>query len=248
MIQEPLVSIITIVYNGEKHIAGTIRSVMEQTYRNLEYIIVDGGSTDNTLAIIHGFGDAVTTVISEKDGGISDAFNKGIRRATGSIIGMINADDWYAPDAVARVVSAMGDQDIVYGDLQRWTQGRPDGIVRGEHRRLHREMTINHPTVFVRRECYWRYGLFDEQYACAMDYDLLLRLSTAGCGFVHVPAVLANMRWGGVSDKRWRQGCLETMRIKDKYLPDGKIFHRIYYLRHVLAIRVSRLLGKMTSR
>jgi glycosyltransferase involved in cell wall biosynthesis len=248
MIPEPLVSIITIVYNGEEHIAGTIRSVREQTYRKLEYIIVDGGSTDNTLAIIREFGDAVTTVISEKDRGIGDAFNKGIRMARGSIIGLINADDWYPPEAIARVVSAMGDHDIVYGDLQRWKHGRPDGIVRGDHRRLHSEMTINHPTVFVRQECYRRYGLFDERYECAMDYDLLLRLSLAGCGFVHVPAVLANMRWGGVSDKRWRQGCLETMRIKDKQLPGRKIYHRLYYVRHVLAIRVSRLLGRTTSR
>lgn len=243
MSAEPLVSIITIVYNGEKHIAGTIRSVAGQSYHNLEYIIVDGGSTDNTLAIVHTSGDIVTRVISEEDRGISHAFNKGIQMARGSIIGMINADDWYAPDAVARVVGAMGDHDVAYGDLQRWKQDRPEAIVKGDHRRLYREMTINHPTVFIRRECYLRYGLFDERYECAMDYDLLLRLLTAGCSFIHVPAVLANMRWGGLSDKRWRQGCLETMRIKDTYLPGRKISHRLYYLRHTLAIRINRSLA-----
>lgn len=248
MSAEPLVTIITIVYNGQEHIAGTIRSVAEQTYRNLEYIIVDGGSTDNTLEIVRASGNVVTRVISEKDRGISHAFNKGIEMSSGSIIGMINADDWYAPDAVARVVAAIGNHHVAHGDLHRWEQDRPHAIVVGEHRRLYREMTINHPTVFVRRECYLRYGLFDERYECAMDYDLLLRLLTAGCSFIHIPAVLANMRRGGLSDKRWRQGCLETMRIKDKYLPGRRIAHRLYYLRHVLAIRIRRSLAPIASR
>lgn len=238
----PLVSIITIVYNGEKHIADTIRSVGGQTYRNIEYIIVDGGSTDNTLSIIREFGDVVASVISEKDRGISDAFNKGIGRATGQIIGTINADDWYAPDALEKIVGMIGGYDIAYGDLQLWKKDRPDFILKGDHRSLNREMTINHPTVFVRRDCYRRFGLFDEQYKCAMDYDLLLRLSSAGCNFVHVPAVLAHMRAGGMSDMRWWLACLETMRVKDKYMPGRKIQHRLYCLKQILAIAIPKMM------
>ncbi len=241
----PLVSIITIVYNGEKHIADCIRSVRQQNYPNLQYIIVDGGSTDNTLAIIGQFRDSVTDLISEKDEGISDAFNKGILRAKGEIIGMINADDWYEEGAIEKAVStAMEGYDVVYGDLQLWKDGRPDFIFMGDHSRLRREMRVNHPTVFVRKSCYERFGLFDKRYKCAMDYELLLRLMIHGCRFKHIPGVLANMRWEGLSDTRWLLGCQETLSIKDRHLPHRKIGNRLYFYRHVLAIGGPKLLNK----
>jgi glycosyltransferase involved in cell wall biosynthesis len=246
MESRPLVSIITIVYNGEQHIADTIRSVGRQTYRNIEYIIVDGGSTDNTLSIVDQFKDSVTAVISEKDRGISDAFNKGIRRSGGEIIGIINADDWYESDTVERIVEKIRGFDVAYGDLRLWKEDAPDFIVKGDHGHLRHEMTINHPTVFVRRECYDRFGLFDEEYKCAMDYDLLLRLLNAGCRFVYVSGVLANMRWGGMSDAQWKLGCRETLQIKNKYMPQRRNANRLYYYKHVLAIRVPRLLRRFS--
>src|SRR6185437_4828325 len=131
--RQPLVSIITIVYNGEKHIADCVRSVQRQKYPNLQYIVVDGGSMDNTLAILKQFPDVITDLISEKDEGISDAFNKGILRARGRIIGLINADDWYEDGAVEMAVKAMTDADIAYGDLQLWKDGSPDFILTGDH-------------------------------------------------------------------------------------------------------------------
>jgi glycosyltransferase involved in cell wall biosynthesis len=240
--RRPLVSIVTIVYNGERYIADTIKSVAGQTYPDIEYIIVDGGSTDNTLAIVEQWGTRIAAVISEKDRGISDAFNKGIRRATGSIIGIINADDWYQPDAVEKAVQYLDGYDVAYGDLQQWKDGHPDFIVKGDHHLLTREMTVNHPTVFVRRECYERLGMFDEQYKCAMDYDLMLRLFTGGCRFIHIGSVLANMRWGGMSDAQWKLGCSETLRIKDRYLPKRKFLNRLYYYKHILAIRIPKML------
>jgi len=243
----PQVTIITIVYNGEQHIADTIRSVIAQNYPNLEYIIVDGGSTDNTLGIVKQFGAAVTTIISEKDEGISDAFNKGLRIAKGEIIGMINADDWYEDEAVKKAVSAMQDSniDVVYGDLRLWRGDAIDFVYTGSHSHLEKEMTVNHPTVFVRKSCYDRFGLFDKQYKCAMDYDLLLRFMVNNCRFSHAPSVLANMRWEGLSDSRWMLGVRETLAIKDHYFPQQKGRNRIYFYKHVLAISLPRLLKRL---
>jgi glycosyltransferase involved in cell wall biosynthesis len=244
----PLVSIVTIVYNGERYIADTIRSVAAQSYPNIEYIVVDGGSTDGTLEIAGRFKDTISTIITEKDRGISDAFNKGVRIARGEIIGIINADDWYEPNAVAMAVEYLAGSDVAYGDLRQWSEEKAEFIVRGDHHLLTREMTVNHPTVFVRRECYQRFGLFDEQYKCAMDYDLVLRLFRGGCRFIHVPAVLANMRWGGMSDFQWKLGCRETLQIKNKYLPSRRILNRLYYYKHILAIRLQKILKAIRLR
>jgi len=241
----PLVTIITIVYNGEKTIADTIRSVEAQKYPNLEYIIVDGGSRDKTLDIVRQFSNTVTTVISEKDEGISDAFNKGLRLAKGEIIGLINADDWYEDGALEKVVAAMPGYDIVYGDLRLWKDGQTDFIYRGDHAHLAKEMTVNHPTVFVHKECYDRLGLFDKNYKCAMDYELMLRFMVNGVRFRYIPSVLANMRWEGLSDTRWMLGCRETLTIKNKYLPGRKGQNRIYYYKHVLANGAPRVLKKL---
>jgi glycosyltransferase involved in cell wall biosynthesis len=244
----PLVTIITIVYNGEKHIEDAIRSVAKQQYPNLQYIIVDGGSTDNTLRIVERFRDTVTDLISEKDEGISDAFNKGLQLARGEIIGMINADDWYAHGAIEKAVRAMEGHDVAYGDLQLWKQGRPDFVFKGDHTRLRQEMRVNHPTVFIRKTCYDQFGLFDKTYRCAMDYDLLLRLMVHGCRFCYIPEVLANMRWDGLSDTRWLLGCRETLSIKNRHLPGRKLLNRLYFYKHILAIGGKKFLREKKYR
>src|SRR5690349_11081866 len=131
--QQPLVSIITIVYNGEKHLEQTIQSVLSQTYSNIEYIIIDGGSVDNSISIIKKYNNRLAYWISEKDSGISDAFNKGIAKARGEIIGLINADDWYETDAVEKVVALIGNHDVAYGNVMYWKNGAKDMIVYGRH-------------------------------------------------------------------------------------------------------------------
>jgi glycosyltransferase involved in cell wall biosynthesis len=240
----PLVSIITVVYNGEKYIEDAIRSVARQNYPNLQYIVVDGGSKDNTLGIVGQFRDTVTDLISEKDEGISDAFNKGLRLAKGEIVGMINADDWYADGAIEKAVRAMEGYDVLYGDLQLWKGGQPDFVFKGDHTRLRQEMRVNHPTVFIRKSCYDQYGSFDKRYRCAMDYDLLLRLTIHGCRFNYLPEVLANMRWDGFSDARWLLGCQETPAIKNRHLPNRKLLNRLYFYRHVVAIGGTKFLKR----
>ena len=242
---EPLVSIITIVYNGERYIEHAISSVLDQTYSNIEYIVIDGGSNDNTTAIINKYRHRIAKFISEDDRGISDAFNKGIEMANGYWIGILNADDWYEKDAVERAVKNGEAADVIYGDMRLWNDDEPDFVIKGNHLLLEREMTINHPTVFVRRLCYEKLGLFDEQYRCAMDYDMLLRLKINGSRFVHVPAVLANMRWGGFSDAKWMIGCKETLAIKNKYLSNRKLMNRLYFYKHVLAIALPKFLTRV---
>jgi len=241
----PVISIITIVFNGQRHLEQTIRSVLDQSYSNIQYIIIDGGSTDQSIDIIKKYEDRLYYWISEKDNGISDALNKGISRATGDIIGIIHADDWYEPGALQIVADQFRDADICFGDVQLWQGPKKEFIQKGNYQRLSLEMTINHPTVFLKKAIYDRFGAFDIHYRCAMDYDLLLRLKVNQCQFTYIPKVLANMRWGGFSDKQWKMGCRETLEIKNKYLPKNKLRNYLYYLKHVTAIQSAKTLSHL---
>jgi glycosyltransferase involved in cell wall biosynthesis len=241
----PVISIITIVFNGEKHLEQTILSVLDQQYPAIQYIIIDGGSTDKSLSIIKKYESDLYFWSSEKDNGISDAFNKGIARATGDIIGIINADDWYEPNTFELVARQMGDADICFGDVQFWKNGQKEFIQKGNLKLLSREITIIHPTVFVKRNLYQKYGGFDIHYRCAMDYDLLLRLKINNCQFKYLPSTLANMRWGGLSDSSWKIGCRETLKIKNKYFPQNKLGNHIYFLKHISAIQIAKTLSQL---
>ena len=243
--EDLLVSIVTIVYNGENHLEQTIQSVLSQTYSNIEYFIIDGGSTDGTVGIIRKYESKLAGWISERDRGISDAFNKGLALASGELIGLINADDWYEQNCVEKIVTGIGEHDIAYGDVQYWKSGRKSIIREGNHHLLINEMTVNHPTVFIRRKCYLELGNFNTEFRCAMDYDVILRFFLNGKRFVRIPYVLANMRLEGISDKQWKIGCEETLTIKNKYFPERKIKNKIYYFKHLLAIGIPKKLDQL---
>lgn len=245
MIATPLVSIITIVYNGELYIEKTILSVLNQHYKPIQYIIIDGGSTDNTVPIIKKYAPQLHYWVSEEDNGISNAFNKGIAKATGEIIGIINASDWYEPDTVEQVVEACKNADIVYGKLRYWKLNEPIYIQVGKHELLKREMTVNHPTVFIKKQFYKDWGVFNEDLKCAMDYDLLLRFSLNGARFMYLNIILANMMLDGLSDKKWLLGCRETLVIKNKLMPQSTLFNYLYFLKHITAIIIPRILKKI---
>lgn len=230
------------------HLEQTIRSVLDQTYQPIEYFIIDGGSTDNTVGIIRKYASYIAGWISEPDKGISDAFNKGIAMAHGILIGLINADDWYEKDTVEKIVAAIDDHHIAYGDLQYWKDGKKMFVQQGNHALLKKEMTVNHPTVFVAKRCYDQLGGFNVDYRYAMDYDVLLRFHLHGFSFVRIPFVLANMRWEGVSDKQWKKGCEETLAIKNIYFPAKKILNRTYYYKHVAAIGLSKFADRIGLR
>ena len=241
----PLVSVITIVFNGEKYLEETIRSVINQTYDNVEYIIIDGGSTDRTVDIIKKYEDKLDYWVSEPDRGISDAFNKGISLSSGIIIGIVNADDWYELDAVAQVVSIMkiNEIDIVHGQLQYWRDNTKAELVSGNHNNLHKDMTVNHMTVFVKRYLYERIGGFSLDFDYAMDYEFLLRAKKYGASFYFLNECIANMRFGGVSDIKWQKALREVAGAKEGQ--SSSFYPKIYYIYQIIKSYLRRCLDKL---
>lgn len=213
------VSIITVCLNSEKHIEQTIKSVLNQTYKDIEYIIVDGKSNDNTLNIIEKYKPLFKgrlKVISEKDNGIYDAMNKGIRYSTGELIGIINSDDWYEMDTVEYVVKHFNGNNIIYGALLFWRDNNIDRLQIKSHKELEKSM-IAHPTVFVPKIIYDKYGVFDTNYKLAADYELMLRYYKTNVKFTYISKVLTNFRLGGATTQNEIKSENETRIIKKKY-------------------------------
>ncbi|MDR2727033.1 MAG: glycosyltransferase [Deltaproteobacteria bacterium] len=216
---QPLFTVITVCRNAGGTLGRTLRSVADQTYPHIEYIVIDGASTDGSVAMIRAC-PAVTAWISEPDTGIAEAFNKGLARATGEWVGILNADDWYEPDALVRVIEAAYDADIVHGAVRYWESDTPKEVYYPRQDRLTWEMTISHPAVFVRRSVYEAEGGFDPAFSLTMDYELLLRLYVRGYRFKELgDTILANMRHGGASDRRWTQALQEAARAKLRHVP-----------------------------
>lgn len=219
----------TVCLNSEKTIEKTFNSIICQNYPNIEYIVIDGGSTDSTVALIKKY-SVVTKWVSEPDNGISDAFNKGISLASGEWIGIINADDWYEVDAIKSAMRYANEADIIHGPVRYWEGNVPLGIYYPNQAFLRWEMSINHPSVFVRRSVYESLGGFDPSYRYAMDYEFFLRALVSGYRFSTVTdVVLANMSTGGVSDLCWKKSILEVLRAKDKHFPSF-LKNKAYFL------------------
>lgn len=192
---QPKVSIITVVYNSKKYLADTINSVHRQSYPNIEYIVIDGGSTDGTLDVIRQHEDKITYWISERDKGIYDAMNKGILAAKGEIIGIINSDDFYDNDAVKQAVEVFTQQpdiDIVHGNMVILYANR-QVIKRSRVDNIKFAMDVNHPTCFVRRSVYQR-RMFCIKYRIAADYDFLLWCKLSGVRFYYLDKTLVYYR------------------------------------------------------
>jgi glycosyltransferase involved in cell wall biosynthesis len=216
------VSIVTVVRNGAGTIEETLQSILDQQGPGVEYHLVDGGSTDGTMEIVRRYESRLTSCTSEPDGGISDAFNRGIARCTGDYIGLISSDDLLWPGAIAAVRDAADrhpDADVIYGNACYLAANGRRVISRPEVglEKIDRRSPLRHAAVFVSREAYARYGGFDPGYELAMDYELFARFHAAGARFVYVDHVLAGIREGGVSARRYRETIAETRRISMRY-------------------------------
>jgi glycosyltransferase len=204
------VSIITVVYNGAATIAASVESVINQSYPEVEYILIDGLSQDGTLEIIDNYRNHISQLISEADNGIFDAFNKGIQKAQGDIIGFLHADDVYEnPQVIEKVcqVFASYEVDSCYGDLLYVDKNHLDKVIRYWRSGNFQPGMFRygwmppHPTFFVKKEIYEKYGYFKTSFKVSADYELMLRfLEQHQISTYYLPEVLTRMRWGGNSN------------------------------------------------
>ena len=220
------VSIITSCYNREITIQSAIESVLSQDYPYIEYIIVDGASKDGSMSIINKYSDRIATIICEPDRGMYEAINKGIRVATGDIIGLLHSDDFfYAKDTISQIVAEYEktNADLIYGNGLFVDFNNTSLIVRNWISGIYTKSKVRrgwlplHPTVYIRRECFGKWGLYDESFKIAADSDFLVRyLYETNIKVAYLNEYIVRMRMGGLSTDR--------KRMKQKWREDFKLY------------------------
>lgn len=215
------VSIITVTYNSASTLEETILSVINQTYKNIEFIIVDGKSNDATLAIIDKYKNAIAKFISEKDKGIYDALNKGIAMATGDIIGILHSDDFYTDNnVITKVIQQFthGNCEALYADLYYVEKNNTNKIVRKWKAGMQKANSFlfgwmpPHPTFFAKKEIYTKYGAFDLNFKTSADYELMLRfLFRYKVKTTYLPEFIIKMRVGGQSNVTTKNRIIANM-------------------------------------
>lgn len=246
------ISVITVTYNSAATIESAIESVAAQKFDgDIEYIVVDGGSTDGTLKIVERHSDVVDVWVSEPDRGLYDAMNKGLRLATGDIVGFLNSDDFYTSDDVLDTVAGeMNRQgvDAVFGDIHFVHPSNLNKSVRYYSSRhfvpaaLRYGFMPAHPSFYVKRECYVRYGGYDLSYRIASDYDLMVRFfHKHKISYAYINKDMVTMRTGGLSTKNLKNRLLITVEDVKACRKNGlysnillmslKYFYKVFELR-----------------
>lgn len=243
------ISVITATYNSGRNISTAISSLNKQTHLNIEWIIVDGASRDNTLSVIKKEYHGDVKLISEKDNGIYDALNKGIEMATGKIIGFLHSDDILAsPNVLKEIAKGLQsrDADGIYGDLQYVSKENTSKVIRyWKSEQFHPHLLKRgwmpaHPTLFLKREIYEKHGQFNLNYKIAADYDLMLRIfSDYSLKFHYLPQVITKMRIGGASNRS-----LKNIRQKSK---EDLSALRANDIKNPLKVLAYKNLGKLTQ-
>ena len=226
------ISIITVVYNNEKTIKDAMQSVLRQTYKNIEYVIIDGKSKDNTVNLINEYKEELGYFISEKDNGLYDAMNKGIQATTGDVIGILNSDDLYQDlDVIAAVMERFNDDpelDILYGDLVYVKSDDTSKVVRNWKSKSYYNNFFEdanvppHPSLFVRSKVYKEAGLFDLQYKLAADYELMLRMfKKHNFKSKYLNRLIIKMRLGGATNQSFSNIVNQNIEILKAWKNNG---------------------------
>jgi len=237
------ISIVTICYNSAATIEDTIKSVFSQNYSDIEYIIIDGGSKDGTLEIVNKYKDKISKIISEPDKGLYDAMNKGIKMATGDVIGILNSDDFFAGnDVLSKVANAFTVEiDLCYGNIEYIDRVDTNKKVRfwraGEYKKgkLNNGWIMPHPAVFVRRNLYEKFGLFNLEFRIAADYELLLRFFTHDIKVKYIDETLVRMREGGFSALSFKRRKAGWEELKKAWASNGLKLPRFFIIRRLLS-------------
>lgn len=238
-----LFSIITVCYNSEKTIERTIRSVLEQSCRDYEYILVDGASSDRTLEIIHQYEplfQGKMKLISEPDKGIYDAMNKGIRAASGELIGIVNSDDYYEKDALEKIANAYAgyEYSIIYGMLRTIEDGKEVMVYLKNHEFLEKDM-ITHPTCFVTKKIYERFGGYSLKYPYSADYEFMLRIKREKeVRFIQVYSIISNFSMDGASGST--RAYRDTLKLQHEYGLIKDKEYRYKMLKSWIAMKLGR--------
>jgi glycosyltransferase len=248
------ISVVTASYNSAATIGFTIESFLAQNHPEKEMLVIDGGSSDETLKIVESFGSDAIRVFSERDKGVYDAMNKGFRLFQGDVVGFLNSDDtFHDSNALSDIAAAMQDSDIVYGDLDMVTDHRSKRVFRSWRGGLFRRYSFQlgwvppHPTFYMRREVVQKVGDYDLRYITTADYDYMLRaLALNNFRARYIPRVIADFQMGGISTRGWRvtvRGNLECLQSRREHLNapiiDAAFFLR--FLRRIFQIRKSGL-------
>ncbi len=243
------ISIITIAYNSEKSIGGTIEAVLAQKESDLEYLIIDGKSTDKTVEIAEGYRSQMEragvaySIVSEPDKGIYDAMNKGIRLAGGDIIGIINSGDWYEPGTISLVKKYFAKKkcDLMFGNIRIHRKGGNSFVKKARIRRFQTSRDWNHPTMFVKARLYKAYpflcrGIHD-------DYGFYLKMRKMGVKILAVDDVLANFEMGGASNRKSFGEAVKRIRDRYRYCYRVNGYSRWYFLECVAIEAAKYMIG-----
>ena len=232
------ISIITVSYNSGTTIDTTFQSVKNQTYTDIEYIVVDGGSNDETLSLIEKYSKTITKWISEPDKGLYDAMNKGIEMATGDVIGLINSDDLFcdnqALEKVMKIFNENTELDSVYADLYYVSQKNTDKIIRkwttGKKRPFKYGWHPAHPTFYVKKNVYDNYGFFDLSFKLAADFEIMLRfLDKHKISNEYLQEPLVKMRLGGETNKSFKNIYNQNLECIKAFKKNNLIVFKIFY-------------------
>ena len=243
------ISVITVAFNSASTIADTLTSVARQTHPEIEHLVIDGQSTDDTVSVVEAHRHPCLKISSEPDDGIYDAMNKGLRRACGEVIGFLNADDFYADDEVlAKIAHAFQNPavDACYADLVyvthdnsrvvRYWKSKP--FVNGD---FAKGWCPAHPTFYVRKSVMERLGLFDQSYKLAADVEFMMRYLERGqVRAVYIPHVLVRMRVGGATNKSWANIVRQNKEIFAALRKNSVPFSRMLFAVHKLVSRLNQ--------